>query len=40
MSLDFSEIYISLISNLIGIDLKQVKRVFDKEKIKQRLVTV
>lgn len=35
MSLDFSEIYISLISNLIGIDLKQVKRVFDKEKIRK-----
>ena len=34
MSLDFSEIYISLISNLIGIDLKQVKRIFGKEKLR------
>ena len=32
MSLDFSEIYISLVSNIIGIDLKQIKRVLDKEK--------
>lgn len=34
MSANFSEIYISLISNLIGIDLKQVKRIFDKEKLR------
>lgn len=35
MSLDFSEIYISLVSNIIGIDLKQIKRVLDKEKLRQ-----
>ena len=34
MSLDFSEIYISLVSNIIGIDLKQIKRVLDKEKLR------
>ena len=33
MSLDFSEIYISLVSNIIGIDLK--KRVLDKEKLRK-----
>ena len=35
MSLDFSEIYISLVSNIIGIDLKQIKRVLDKEKLRK-----
>lgn len=35
MSLDFSEIYISLVSNIIGIDLKQMKRVLDKEKLRK-----
>ena len=35
MSLDFSEIYISLVSNIIGIDLKQIKRVIDKEKLRK-----
>ena len=36
MSLDFSEIYISLVSNIIGIDLKQIKRVLDKEKLRKQ----
>lgn len=31
----FSEIYISLVSNIIGIDLKQIKRVLDKEKLRK-----
>ena len=35
MSLDFSEIYISLVSNIIGIDLKQIKIVLDKEKLRK-----
>ena len=35
LSLDFSEIYISLVSNIIGIDLKQIKRVLDKEKLRK-----
>ena len=35
MSLDFSEIYISLVSNIIGVDLKQIKRVLDKEKLRK-----
>lgn len=35
MSLDFSEIYISLVSNIIGIDLKQIKSVLDKEKLRK-----
>ena len=35
MSLDISEIYISLVSNIIGIDLKQIKRVLDKEKLRK-----
>ena len=35
MSLDFSEIYISLVWNIIGIDLKQIKRVLDKEKLRK-----
>lgn len=35
MSLDFSEIYILLVSNIIGIDLKQIKRVLDKEKLRK-----
>lgn len=35
MSLDFSEIYISFVSNIIGIDLKQIKRVLDKEKLRK-----
>lgn len=35
MSLDFSEIYISLVSNIIGIDLKQIKRVLDKETLRK-----
>ena len=35
MSLDFSEIYISLVSNIIGIDLKEIKRVLDKEKLRK-----
>ena len=35
MSLDFPEIYILLVSNIIGIDLKQIKRVLDKEKLRK-----
>ena len=35
MSLDFSEIYISLVSNIIGIDLKKINRVLDKEKLRK-----
>lgn len=35
MLVDFSYIYISLISNIIGIDLKQIKRVFNKEKLRK-----
>ncbi len=35
MLVDFSDIYISLISNIIGIDLKQIKRVFNKEKLRK-----
>lgn len=34
MSTMLFEVYISIISSLIGIDLKQVKRIFDKEKLK------
>ena len=35
MLLDFSEIYISLVSNIVEIDLKQIKRVLDKEKLRK-----
>ena len=35
MSLDFQKLYISLVSNIIGIDLKQIKRVLDKEKLRK-----
>ena len=31
----FRNIYISLVSNIIGIDLKQIKRVLDKEKLRK-----
>ena len=35
MLVDFSYIYKSLISNIIGIDLKQIRRVFNKEKLRK-----